>query len=119
MAAKKKPRSKKSQQTKQQKPADDQKESENDSVFAAGRTKNNPSHGVATSTVPSAYSINGNLIHVNPSRIRFQHSRIRPYFSGCGRSVVETLEEIRRGELSPADLPPIQVCFCVCVFYSF
>lgn len=42
-------------------------------------------------------------------KIRFQHSRIRPYFSGCGRGVIETLEEIRRGELEPCDLPPIQV----------
>lgn len=42
-------------------------------------------------------------------QIRFQHSRIRPYFSGCGRGVKETLEEIRRGELEPCDLPPIQV----------
>ena len=42
-------------------------------------------------------------------QVRFQHSRIRPSFSGCGRSVMETLEEIRRGSLDPADLPPIQV----------
>ncbi|KAL3807438.1 hypothetical protein ACHAXA_003967 [Cyclostephanos tholiformis] len=55
-------------------------------------------------------SFNGeDLIHVSPSRIRFQHSRIRPYFSGCGRGVMETLEEIRRGGLEPRDLPPIQV----------
>ena len=49
------------------------------------------------------------LIAVDPARIRFQHARIRPYFSGCGRSVTDTLESIRRGELAPADLPPIQV----------
>lgn len=49
------------------------------------------------------------LIDVSPSRVRFQHSKIRPVFSGCGRSVMETLEEIRRGSLEPADLPPIQV----------
>ena len=46
---------------------------------------------------------------VDPARIRFQHSRIRPVFSGCGRSVTQTLESIRQGELSPSDLPPIQV----------
>ena len=46
---------------------------------------------------------------VDPSRVRFQHARIRPFFSGCGRSVIETLEEIRQGNLSPSDLPPIQV----------
>lgn len=41
--------------------------------------------------------------------MRFQHSRIRPQFSGCGRSVTETLEQIRLGQLEPGDLPPIQV----------
>jgi hypothetical protein len=46
---------------------------------------------------------------VDPERVRFQHSRIRAQFSGCGRSVTETLESIRRGEMSPSDLPPIQV----------
>lgn len=50
----------------------------------------------------------GNLILVDPRRIRFQHSRIRPQFSGCGRSVHATLESIRAGELAPSDLPPIQ-----------
>ena len=42
-------------------------------------------------------------------KVRFQHSRIRPQFSGCGRSVVETLDQIRQGKLEPGDLPPIQV----------
>lgn len=51
----------------------------------------------------------GDMIWVDPARIRFQHSRIRPVFSGCGRSVVGTLEEIRHGRLSPSDLPPILV----------
>lgn len=46
---------------------------------------------------------------VDPCRVRFQHARIRPYFSGCGRSVTETLDSIREGVLSPSDLPPIQV----------
>jgi hypothetical protein len=51
----------------------------------------------------------GGFILADPDRIRFQHSRIRPYFSGCGRSVMETLESIRRKEIKPSDLPPIQV----------
>lgn len=46
---------------------------------------------------------------VDPSRVRFQHSRIRPYFSGCGRSVRGTLESIRNKEISVSDIPPIQV----------
>lgn len=46
---------------------------------------------------------------VDPARVRFQHARIRPFFSGCGRSVEETLDEIRQGKMKPSDLPPIQV----------
>ena len=49
------------------------------------------------------------FIFVDPARVPFQHSRIRPLFSGCGRSITETLESIRRHELAPEDLPPIQV----------
>lgn len=49
------------------------------------------------------------FIYIDPERIRYQHARIRPYFSGCGRSVTDTLEEIRQGRLQPSDLPPIQV----------
>ena len=51
----------------------------------------------------------GSWLMVDPAFVRFQHSRIRPYFSGCGRGVQDTLEEIRRGGLRPEDLPPIQV----------
>lgn len=50
------------------------------------------------------------LIHwIDPSRIRFQHSKIRPVFSGCGRRLEDTLNQIREGKLRPQDLPPIQV----------
>jgi len=49
------------------------------------------------------------FLQIDPERIRFQHSKIRPFFSGCGRSVLDTLESIRQGHLRPEDLPPIQV----------
>eukprot|EP00588_Corethron_pennatum_P004606 CAMPEP_0194295558 /NCGR_PEP_ID=MMETSP0169-20130528/53759_1 /TAXON_ID=218684 /ORGANISM="Corethron pennatum, Strain L29A3" /LENGTH=217 /DNA_ID=CAMNT_0039044761 /DNA_START=369 /DNA_END=1022 /DNA_ORIENTATION=+ len=49
------------------------------------------------------------LITIDPDRIRFQHSRIRPYFSGCGRGVKETLDQIRNKEISASDLPIMQV----------
>ena len=49
------------------------------------------------------------LIHVDPSRVRFQHSKIRPQFSGCGRSVTQTLDDLRQGIIQPSDIPPIQV----------
>eukprot|EP00551_Chaetoceros_affinis_P008986 CAMPEP_0203672830 /NCGR_PEP_ID=MMETSP0090-20130426/9575_1 /ASSEMBLY_ACC=CAM_ASM_001088 /TAXON_ID=426623 /ORGANISM="Chaetoceros affinis, Strain CCMP159" /LENGTH=239 /DNA_ID=CAMNT_0050538257 /DNA_START=45 /DNA_END=767 /DNA_ORIENTATION=- len=51
----------------------------------------------------------GGFINIDPERIRFQHSRIRPHFSGCGRSVLSTLDAIRNGTLSPDELPHIQV----------
>lgn len=48
-------------------------------------------------------------LSVDPNRVRFQHSRIRPHFSGCGRSVIQTLQDIRDGTIKAQDLPPIQV----------
>jgi hypothetical protein len=48
-------------------------------------------------------------LSVDPNRVRFQHSRIRPQFSGCGRSVIQTLQDIRDGTIQAHDLPPIQV----------
>ena len=66
-----------------------------------------------TTTDPEAAgSLNGNsygMIMVDPARCRFQHSKIRPYFSGCGRSVHDTLEDIKEGITKVSDLPPIQV----------
>jgi len=62
-----------------------------------------------TSAAPNLSVKGEDLIHVSPSRIRYQHSRIRPHFSGCGRSVMNTLEEVRQGKLEIDALPPIQV----------
>ena len=61
----------------------------------------------------SCSSSSSALIWVDPGRVRFQHSRIRPVFSGCGRTVLDTLEEIRQEKLHPANLPPIQVSVLV------
>eukprot|EP00611_Tribonema_gayanum_P008481 TRINITY_DN1801_c6_g1_i1.p1 TRINITY_DN1801_c6_g1~~TRINITY_DN1801_c6_g1_i1.p1 ORF type:complete len:189 (-),score=35.78 TRINITY_DN1801_c6_g1_i1:497-1063(-) len=46
---------------------------------------------------------------IDPDRIRFAHSKIRPVFSGCGRSLQTTLEEIRSGATKITDLPAITV----------
>lgn len=48
-------------------------------------------------------------IYVDPNYVRYQHSRIRPYFSGCGRLVEATLQDIQSGVLNVNDLPSIQV----------
>jgi len=49
------------------------------------------------------------FLDVDPRRIRFQYAKIRPVFSGCGRAVTDTLDEIRSGAMRVEDLPPIQV----------
>jgi hypothetical protein len=54
-------------------------------------------------------SVSQDYLLVDPARVRFQHSKIRTHFSGCGRSVVQTLDDIREGKLKPEGLPPIQV----------
>ena len=51
----------------------------------------------------------GSLTHIRPSAILYTHSKIRPSFSGCGRTLQQTLDQIVAGELSPHDLPPIAV----------
>ncbi len=48
-------------------------------------------------------------VEIDPLQLRFAHSRIRPVFSGCGREVTGTLEEIRVGSLSVCELPIITV----------
>ncbi|CAN0045830.1 unnamed protein product [Ascophyllum nodosum] len=46
---------------------------------------------------------------VDPRRVRYAHSKIKPVFSGCGRTIEQTLSEIRNGETKPSDLPMITV----------
>lgn len=73
-----------------------------------GKSKKTGNKNKKKSAAASVAAAEGGLM-VDPGRVRFQHSKIRPVFSGCGRSVEGTLDEIRQGKLSPADLPPIQV----------
>jgi hypothetical protein len=62
-----------------------------------------------SSDTTNAFAV-GDGIYLDPVRIRFQHSKIRPVFSGCGgRSVKGTLQEIRDGKTQVSDLPPVQV----------
>jgi hypothetical protein len=49
------------------------------------------------------------LARVRPSEIWFTFGRVNDRFSGCGRRLEETLEEIKRGTLGADDLPPIAV----------
>ena len=48
-------------------------------------------------------------LEVDISKLYFTHSRVRPFFSGCGRRLEETLQMISRGEMSLDSLPQITV----------
>ena len=48
-------------------------------------------------------------LDVDPRRVRYAHSKIKPLFSGCGRTIEQTLCEIRAGKTRAADLPIITV----------
>lgn len=52
---------------------------------------------------------NNALLTLDPSLIRYQHSKIRPYFSGCGRSVQSTYDQIVAGDLEFNELPAIEI----------
>ena len=49
------------------------------------------------------------LTELRPSEIWYTFGRVRSTFSGCGRALEDTLEEIQRGRLRPSELPPIAV----------
>ena len=46
---------------------------------------------------------------IDPKEIRFTHSRVRPFFSGCGRSLDSTIESIINKEITIEDLPNITI----------
>lgn len=48
-------------------------------------------------------------VELDPSVIRFTHARIRPFFTGCGKKIEETIKEIVEGVTSITDLPLITV----------
>ena len=46
---------------------------------------------------------------LKPSDILYTYSKVLPYFSGCGRTLQHTLDEIKSGRLKPGDLPAMSV----------
>ena len=58
------------------------------------------------------------FIDIDPISIRFTHARIRPYFTGCGRRVEDTLADIIGGRLSIYDLPKITVILNEGTYFS-
>jgi hypothetical protein len=97
--------------TKKNRSGNKMKQSQQHAGASSGIEGHGPLGGDAIPNIATATTMEGGevLLAVDPVRVRFQHSKIRPYFSGCGRSVMETLDEIRMGRMKPSDLPPIQV----------
>ena len=48
-------------------------------------------------------------VEIDPSLVRFTHARIRPYFTGCGKKIDDTIQEIVDGVTLITDLPLISV----------
>ncbi|CAM9264907.1 unnamed protein product, partial [Ectocarpus fasciculatus] len=46
---------------------------------------------------------------IDPSIVFYTHSKIRPVFSGCGKSIQDTIDEITSGAIAPSELPFITV----------
>ena len=42
---------------------------------------------------------------LKPSDILYTYSKVLPYFSGCGRTLRHTLDEIKSGRLKPGGSP--------------
>ena len=55
---------------------------------------------------------------LDPSIIRFTHSKIRPMFSGCGRRVEDTLNDLINDDISVLQLPHIAVLTINGEYYS-
>lgn len=49
------------------------------------------------------------FIDVDVGNVFFTHARIRPFFSGCGRRLVDTLRSIEEGETKLEALPQITI----------
>ena len=49
------------------------------------------------------------FLDIDPEQIFFTHTRIRPFFSGCGRRLVDTLESLDSGSMHVDALPQITI----------
>ena len=56
--------------------------------------------------------------YIDPDIVYFTHSRIRPVFSGCGRRIVDTINDIMIGRLPLENLPTITVLNCKGAIFS-
>ena len=51
-------------------------------------------------------------VEVDPEEIYFTHAKISRSFSGCGRRINETIQDITEGRTSLQQLPTITVLQC-------
>jgi hypothetical protein len=72
----------------------------------AARAKAGAGAGAGGHRLPATTFVS---MRVDPARVRFAHSRVRPVFSGCGRRLEETLQLLRDKRLAPEQLPTITV----------
>ena len=79
--------------------------------------KDKKSAGSSSSSSSSSNS-KDTIVDIDPSCIRFTHARIRPYFTGCGRKVEDTLADIIGGKMSVYDLPKITVILNEGTYFS-
>ena len=49
------------------------------------------------------------FLDIDPDNVFFTHARIRPVFSGCGRRLVDTLEDLVSGKIQLEGLPQITI----------
>jgi hypothetical protein len=61
---------------------------------------------------------NQKLYSIKPSEVHFTHSRIRGTFTGCGRSVHETLEILTKDPSYISNIPRIKVVTDGAKYYS-
>lgn len=55
---------------------------------------------------------------IDPNIIYFTHSKIRETFSGCGKTIETTYNEISSGKISISSIPKIKVIFDGVNYYS-
>lgn len=48
---------------------------------------------------------------VDPLEVYFTHARVRPFFSGCGRRLEDTLAELLAGRMRVEELPVITILY--------
>lgn len=57
----------------------------------------------------SGRRVSERFLEIDPESLNFTHTRVRPFFSGCGRRLVDTLESLEDGSMQIDALPQITI----------